>query len=53
MGFNGPVALNLEPVFKIMDLYEVDNKKDCLDRIRYLYQCTHEKLREKYDKDSK
>lgn len=33
MGMNGPVALNHEAVHRAMELYEVENKRQCFEKV--------------------
>ena len=37
MGFNGPVDLNLVPVFELMKIRDVEDKERCLSLIRAVY----------------
>ena len=37
MGFSGPVDLNLESLFRVLDLYEVKDKKRCFDLVHRTY----------------
>jgi len=37
MGFSGPVDLNLESLFRVLDLYEVNDKKQYFDLIHRTY----------------
>jgi len=39
MGFNGPVALNLNAVYPVLDMYGIDEseKLRCLDLLQILY----------------
>lgn len=47
MGFNGPVAINIDTVIKVMELFHVEEKQKCLSLIMTVSQIVMEKLERK------
>lgn len=45
MSFAGPVALDLNPVFKVMELYGVEDQKRCLELVLLAYSTVQEQRR--------
>lgn len=47
MGFNGPVAINLQTVIEVMNLFDIADKERCLSLIMMVSQIMMEKLERK------
>lgn len=45
MGAGGPIALNLDPVFKTMNILKIQQQDRCLTMIKKMHNAMIEKLR--------
>jgi peroxiredoxin family protein len=50
-GMNGPIDINILAVSMMMDLYGIEDKLDCLARVRTMYEEYQETLREKREEN--
>ena len=46
MGAGGPIALNLEPVFRLMDLLSIKDQERCLGLVKKMYDLMAQKIRD-------
>lgn len=44
MGFNGPVSLNYNSVDFIMDIYNIENRRECFEKVLTLYSAWLERF---------
>lgn len=38
MGFNGPVDINHEAIYKAMKLYKIKNRQQCFEKVLFMSQ---------------
>jgi hypothetical protein len=49
MGFNGPVDLNHQAIYDAMELYKIQNKCECFEKILTLSRWWIGKIMEKHE----
>lgn len=47
MGFEGPIDIMHEAIHKAMDLYEVENKKQCFEKVLVMARVWIKNIRKK------
>ena len=46
MGYGGPIALNVEAVIGVMDVLEVENRLEVMEKVRFIYNYMLKRQRE-------
>lgn len=47
MGFDGPIDIMHEPIHRAMDLYKIENRLDCFEKVLRMAQESIKRMREK------
>jgi len=47
MGYSGPISVNHQAIHEAMRLYEIENKKDCFEKVLFMSQYWLKKMSEK------